>query len=86
MEGQSFLRQGDSPNFMVAEDKQSTGRGPAEQSFYQNFRGNSQQGGQGLVNGLVGYGAGGPSSGNLPIGGYAGPEYQGAHKEHGGHQ
>ncbi|GFU79464.1 uncharacterized protein TNCV_872331 [Trichonephila clavipes] len=87
MDGQSFLNQGDSPNmaFMVAEEKKSSGVGPAEQSFYHNLRSDSQ-GGRGLVNGLVGYGSGGSSSGSLPIGGYAGPQYQGAHREHGGHQ
>ncbi|GFT07637.1 uncharacterized protein NPIL_255431 [Nephila pilipes] len=85
MDGQSFLNQGGSPNFMVAEEKQSSGLGPAEQSFYNNLRSDSQ-GGRGLVNGLVGYGSGASSSGSLPIGGYAGPQYQGAHREHGGHQ
>ncbi|CAL1288452.1 unnamed protein product [Larinioides sclopetarius] len=83
-EGQSFLRNGGSPNFMVADEKRSAGLGPAEQSFYQNAGSNSQQGGRGLANGLVGYGPGGPSSGNVPIGGYAGP--QGTFREHGGHQ
>ncbi|GBM08096.1 hypothetical protein AVEN_123006-1 [Araneus ventricosus] len=83
-EGQSFLRNGGSPNFMVADEKRSSGLGIAEQSFYRNAGSNSQQGGRGLVNGLVGYGPGGPSSGNVPIGGYAGP--QGTFREHGGHQ
>lgn len=85
-EGQSFLRQGESPNFAIAEEKQSSsGRGPAEESFYKNFQsGRPQQGGPFLKNGLVGYGQGGPSR-KLPIGGYAGAEFQGAHEEHGGH-
>ncbi|KAG8191224.1 hypothetical protein JTE90_021958 [Oedothorax gibbosus] len=84
-EGQSFLRQGDSPNFAIAEEKQS--RGPAEESFYKNFASSSnpRQGGPYLKNGLVGYGPGGPSR-KLPIGGYAGKEFQGAHEEHGGHE
>ncbi|KAF8782309.1 hypothetical protein HNY73_012609 [Argiope bruennichi] len=83
-EGQSFLRNGGSPNFMVADEKRSSGLGPAEQSFYRNAASNSQQGGPGIVNGLVGYGPGGPARGNVQIGGYAGP--QGTFKEHGGHQ
>ncbi|XP_015926503.1 annexin A7-like isoform X2 [Parasteatoda tepidariorum] len=76
-DGQSFLgSMGESKTFMV-EDSQESARGPAETSFFDRK--------PGLVNGLVGYGPGG-ARGGLQIGGYAGPQYQGAHKEHGGHE
>lgn len=84
-EGQAFLRQGNSPNFVISNEHQESARGPAEQSFYDNFKVNQAQGsGKVLVNGLVGYGPGGPR-GNLPVGGFAGPQHAGLVREHGGH-
>lgn len=83
-EGQAFLRQGDSPNFVISDERQESARGPAEQSFHNLRASGPEASGKVLVNGLVGYGPGGPRGG-LPVGGYAGPQFAGLVKEHGGH-
>lgn len=84
-EGQAFLRKGDSPNFIISDERQESQRGPAENSFFENFRASGPgASGKILPNGLVGYGPGGPR-GSIPVGGHAGPQFAGLVKEHGGH-
>lgn len=85
-EGQSFLRQRDSPNFLVSDEHEDSARGPVQKGFLNNFEvtGPSSSG-RVLRNGLVGYGPGGPRGGSLPVGGYAGPQFAGLVREHGGH-
>lgn len=84
-EGQAFLRKGDSPNFIISDEPQESERGPAENSFFDNFgAGGAESSDKVLPNGLVGYGSSG-TRGSIPVGGKAGPQFAGFFKEHGGH-